>query len=393
MTNERRGELTRAMDGFADDEPVLFLQGWSPAELTCGELRSLLASAPSAPQPTEMPSDFDALAEHHRVTEAENASMRAQLAKVAELRRAMDDPALSNRSRAYMALDVLGSLSPSAPVERPQPSLETAIEIATGAHRGQLDKQGEPYILHLLRVMEALRGFDVEYLIVGVLHDVIEDTTWTLEGLRGAGFSEAVVSAVDAVTRRKSAGETYREFICRAAKNQIGRAVKIADVRDHLSRITPELEALRPKYANALVMLGGAPAETQEERADALTFSVADLPIDPERPEAGIESHDVYLRMGDVSLLVNVQGGAGFAWALSSRDGKVDQHGSKNTDADGAYAAQPPPETPAQPWHAPKFPPMKVGCERTDGTLNIHLESETCEVCQPEAPSQGKEGR
>jgi hypothetical protein len=80
-------------------------------------LQTLFASAPSAPQPTEMPSDFDALAEHHRATEAENASMRAQLAKVAGLRRAMDDPALSNRSRAYMALDVLGSLSPSASQE------------------------------------------------------------------------------------------------------------------------------------------------------------------------------------------------------------------------------------------------------------------------------------
>lgn len=47
MTNERRAELMRAMDGHEDETPVLFLNGWSPAELTCGELRELLTSEPS----------------------------------------------------------------------------------------------------------------------------------------------------------------------------------------------------------------------------------------------------------------------------------------------------------------------------------------------------------
>lgn len=68
-------------------------------------------------------------------------------------------------------------------------------------------------------------------------------------------------------------------------------------------------------------------------------LTVADLYVEPEDRTSVIESHDVHFTMGDISLLVNVQGGAGFSWALNSRDGKTNEHGSKNTDKDGAYRA------------------------------------------------------
>jgi hypothetical protein len=71
-------------------------------------------------------------------------------------------------------------------------------------------------------------------------------------------------------------------------------------------------------------------------------LTVADLRADPENGASVTESHDLHFTVGDISLLVNVQGGAGFAWALTSRDGKTDEHGSKNTDEDGAYRALPP---------------------------------------------------
>jgi hypothetical protein len=71
-------------------------------------------------------------------------------------------------------------------------------------------------------------------------------------------------------------------------------------------------------------------------------LTVADLRGDPEDEASTIESHDVHFTMGNISLLVNIQGGSGFAWALTSRDGKIDEHGSKNTDQDGAYRALPP---------------------------------------------------
>lgn len=110
--------------------------------------------------------------------------------------------------------------------------LETAIRIAVEAHAGQVDKAGAPYILHPLRVMLSLSG-EAER-IAGVLHDVVEDCEgWSLERLRAAGFPEAVIAGIEAVTKRE--GESYPEFCRRAGRNAIGRAVKIADLRDNLA--------------------------------------------------------------------------------------------------------------------------------------------------------------
>ncbi|MFZ5675374.1 MAG: HD domain-containing protein [Pseudomonadota bacterium] len=110
-------------------------------------------------------------------------------------------------------------------------TLERAIAIAAEAHAGQVDKAGEPYILHPLRVMMRLET--VEDRIVGVLHDVVEDNlTWPLAALRAEGFSDAILQAIDAVTRRED--EDYETFVRRAGGNEIGRRVKLADLADNL---------------------------------------------------------------------------------------------------------------------------------------------------------------
>ena len=113
--------------------------------------------------------------------------------------------------------------------------LERAIAIAAEAHAGQVDKGGAPYILHPLRVM--LSVSQPQERIVAVLHDVVEDSDWTFEALREAGFSAAVVAALKALT--KIEGETYEAFIQRARANPVARAVKLADIADNsdLSRI------------------------------------------------------------------------------------------------------------------------------------------------------------
>lgn len=113
--------------------------------------------------------------------------------------------------------------------------LEKAILIATNAHKGQLDKGGSPYILHPLRLMFAMHNETEK--ICAVLHDVIEDTEITLDYLRNEGFSEEVLYALDALTRRNA--ETYDEFIRRIIKNKIASNVKLADLNDNmdLSRI------------------------------------------------------------------------------------------------------------------------------------------------------------
>jgi len=142
-------------------------------------------------------------------------------------------------------------------------TLERAIAIAVEAHTGQLDKAGEPYILHPIRVMLGVQTPEAR--IAAILHDVVEDSDWTLEGLRREGFSAPIVSAVDSVTRRD--GESYGDFVLRSGRDPIGREVKIADLLDNanLTRITNPTEKDRERldrYRKALAALGaGKPSE------------------------------------------------------------------------------------------------------------------------------------
>jgi (p)ppGpp synthase/HD superfamily hydrolase len=140
--------------------------------------------------------------------------------------------------------------------------LERAIAIAVEAHAGQRDKSGAPYVLHPLRVMLSVPSNDER--IVAVLHDVCEDCTgWTFERLRAEGFSERILTALNSVTKRD--GEAYEDFVRRAADNPIGRAVKLADMKDNcnLSRISSPTErdfARIEKYKKAIDLIARLPA-------------------------------------------------------------------------------------------------------------------------------------
>ena len=109
--------------------------------------------------------------------------------------------------------------------------LHKAIQIATEAHKGQLDKSGKDYIGHPLRVMEM--GKTEEEKIVGVLHDVVEDTSWTFEALEAEGFSPEIIAALRCVTKL-SENENYDDFIERVKKNPLAVAVKINDLSDNM---------------------------------------------------------------------------------------------------------------------------------------------------------------
>ena len=108
--------------------------------------------------------------------------------------------------------------------------LSKAIIIATEAHLGQVDKGGEAYILHPIRVMMSLK--DYEHKIVAVLHDVVEDTIVSSEDLRLQGFNEKIIEALIHLTRRKC--ESYDDFIDRVIKNPIATEVKLADIKDNM---------------------------------------------------------------------------------------------------------------------------------------------------------------
>jgi (p)ppGpp synthase/HD superfamily hydrolase len=113
--------------------------------------------------------------------------------------------------------------------------LERAIALAVETHSGQVDKAGEPYILHPLRVMFSLSSKDER--IVGVLHDVVEDGDVSFEDLIKMGFPPFVIDALKAVTKHpveEGSDEGYQAFVERAGANPIARQVKIADLLDNL---------------------------------------------------------------------------------------------------------------------------------------------------------------
>jgi (p)ppGpp synthase/HD superfamily hydrolase len=109
-------------------------------------------------------------------------------------------------------------------------TLDRALQIAAAAHVGQLDKAGQPYILHPLRVMLRVQGEHER--IAAVLHDVIEDSAVTLAQLVAEGFPPVVIDAVQALT--KLPGESRREAAARAAGNTIALTVKLADNSENM---------------------------------------------------------------------------------------------------------------------------------------------------------------
>jgi (p)ppGpp synthase/HD superfamily hydrolase len=128
-------------------------------------------------------------------------------------------------------------------------TVEKAVQIAAQAHRGQRDKAGAPYLLHPLRMM--LRMESEAAMMAAVLHDVVEDSDWTLDQLRAEGFSEEVLQAVECLTHRS--GESYDEFVARVQTNAIARQVKLADLEDNMNirrmaEITPKDLARLEKY-------------------------------------------------------------------------------------------------------------------------------------------------
>ena len=127
--------------------------------------------------------------------------------------------------------------------------LRRALEIAAKEHQGQTDKNGDPYLLHPLRVMFSLSTEPER--IGGLLHDVVEDTTITLEDLRKDGFSKTVLAALELVTK-KTSEEDYQAFIDRALTNPLAARIKLADLIDNMN---PErLQRLTPEKRDRLLM-------------------------------------------------------------------------------------------------------------------------------------------
>lgn len=128
-----------------------------------------------------------------------------------------------------------------------------ARALAFGAHAGQTDKAGNPYIEHVARV--ALRGQTLEEQTLGWLHDVVEDTPLECGDLTMVGFLPSIVARVDALTHRK--GEPRVDYYERILQFPAAVQVKLYDIEDNSDPARLALlpledqERLRAKYAKA----------------------------------------------------------------------------------------------------------------------------------------------
>lgn len=130
--------------------------------------------------------------------------------------------------------------------------LEKAAALCVSRHAGQRDKVGAAYFLHPMRVALRCRRDDEK--IVALLHDIIEDTDLTPSCLRDEGFPDEIVEAILSVTKHE--GETYEDFVRRAAQNPIGRVVKLHDLEDNLDvlrlrQVDADMAARFTKYLAA----------------------------------------------------------------------------------------------------------------------------------------------
>ena len=110
--------------------------------------------------------------------------------------------------------------------------LARAISIVATAFENKHDRGGNPYILHCLRVMDKMPKHDEELRCIAIMHDLIEDTKWTIEDLAKSGFSVRVLEAVDLLTHQE--GIPYENYINSITHSEDAVRVKLADLEDKI---------------------------------------------------------------------------------------------------------------------------------------------------------------
>lgn len=112
------------------------------------------------------------------------------------------------------------------------PLTKKALAICFDAHQNQRDKGGLPYVFHPFHLAEQMET--EEEICTALLHDVVEDSPYTLADLRRAGFPEPVLEALRLLTRNP--GEDYLAYVERIRRHPIARRVKLADLRHNSDR-------------------------------------------------------------------------------------------------------------------------------------------------------------
>ena len=135
-----------------------------------------------------------------------------------------------------------------------------AMKLCYEAHKDQVDKSGLPYVFHPAHVAEQMT--DEATTVVALLHDVVEDTDYTLEDLAAEGFGKEILEAVALMTHEDDM--PYLDYVAKLKDNPIARAVKLADLAHNsdLSRIgevDDETKQRLEKYKKAIAFLNDNP--------------------------------------------------------------------------------------------------------------------------------------
>jgi (p)ppGpp synthase/HD superfamily hydrolase len=141
-------------------------------------------------------------------------------------------------------------------------TLERALQIAVQAHAGQKDKSGAAYIFHPIRVM--MRCTSPEAKIVGLLHDVVEDTSVTFEELKAEGFSKDVLAALRLLTHDSEL--PYEDYIQQVKTHPIATEAKLADLEDNMD--IRRLQEVDEKAAKRFKKYLAAYRELQTQHSD-----------------------------------------------------------------------------------------------------------------------------
>lgn len=131
-----------------------------------------------------------------------------------------------------------------------------ALKLCFDAHKDQLDKSGMPYVFHPFHLAEQMT--DEATTIVALLHDVVEDTNYTLNDLENMGFCKEVIDALALLTHDPDV--PYMDYVLKIKDNPIAKAVKLADLKHNsdvsrLDVVDEKAIKRREKYQEAMELL------------------------------------------------------------------------------------------------------------------------------------------
>ena len=138
------------------------------------------------------------------------------------------------------------------------PLTKKAMKLCFEAHKDQVDKSGLPYVFHPFHLAEQMT--DELTAVTALLHDVVEDSDYTLADLGEMGFPATVLDALAMLTHDD--GSAYLEYVARLKTNPIARAVKLADLRHNsdltrLDHVDEKALVRVEKYRKAIDLLEG----------------------------------------------------------------------------------------------------------------------------------------